>query len=129
MTRRLGLGLGLLLRLIGGCFPLLTLKPFSPLAVTVSLPFAVLTFLIFPAGINFALCFVQKTQVMFRMLLEVLSCDPVIAELRIACQLVVFINDLLRSPAHLALWAGAVEDAIYNIDPIGAVPVRLGTRT
>lgn len=122
-------GLLLLRRLIGSRFAFLTLKPLGPLAVTISLTLAVLAFLIFTTRINFALRLIQKTQIMLSVLLKILSRDPVVAQLRIASQLVVFINDLLRRPAHLALRAGAVEDAINNINPIGAVPVRLGTRT
>jgi hypothetical protein len=76
---------------------------------------AVFTFLLFATLVNFALGFGQKAQVMFRMLLEIFHRDAVIAQLGITCQLIVFINDLLRRAAYLALGARAVENPVYDI--------------
>jgi hypothetical protein len=76
---------------------------------------AVFTFLLFATLVNFALGFGQKAQVMFRMLLEIFHRDAVIAQLGITCQLIVFINDLLRRAAYLALGARAVENPVDDI--------------
>ena len=74
-----------------------------------------------------ALRFGQHAQVMLGMLLEILGGDAVIAELRIAGELVVFLDDLLRCAADLALGAGRVE---YAVDDIAdrAIAVPLGPR-
>lgn len=64
---------------------------------------------------------------MFRVLLEILGRNPVIAKLGIAGQLVIFVDDLLRRAAHFARGAGTVK---HPVDDIGAtrlvaVAVRL----
>ena len=54
----------------------------------------------------FALGFREHTQVVFGVLLKVFRRDPVVRQLRVAGQLIILINDLLRRSAHLALRAG-----------------------
>ena len=64
------------------------------------------------------------------MLLEILNGDTVTAQLGIACQLVIFIDDLLRGATHLALWARAIKHPVYNITTTcGAIAVRFRPRT
>ena len=55
---------------------------------------------------------VQETLVVLGMLKEVLGHDPVPRGLGITRQRKVFFDNLLRRAAHLALWTGALEDAI-----------------
>ena len=85
------------------------------LFVALGLPVAVFALLLVALGINFLLRRTQKAQVMLRVLLEIFSCNPVIAQLRIAGQLIVFLDDLLRRAAHFALGARAVENPIHHI--------------
>jgi hypothetical protein len=70
----------------------------------------------------------QHPGVMLGVLLEILGGDTVARELRIAGELVVLVDDLLRRAAHLALGAGAVEDAVDDIAD-RPVAVRLRPRT
>lgn len=102
----------------------LTLGTFT---VTLGLPFTVLTFLLFAAGINLALRLAEHPGVMLGMLLKVLSSDPVITQLSISRQLVVFFDDLLRCAAHFAFWTGAVKDTVDDVSAliIGPVAVAL----
>jgi hypothetical protein len=60
---------------------------------------------------------------MLCVLLEVFGVDPVIGQLGIPRQLGVFVDNLLRRPANLALWAGTVKHAIDDISdgPIAVV--------
>ena len=78
-----------------------------------------------PAGsaalVHFALCLAQQPQVVFGVLLKVLGGHTVIAQLCIAGQLVVFLDNLLRRAAHLALGAGAVKN---TVDDIAAATLR-----
>jgi hypothetical protein len=62
---------------------------------------ALLTLLALLAGILLALRLGQHAQVMFRMLLEILRRHAVIGQLRVAGQLVVLVDDLLRRAATL----------------------------
>ena len=64
---------------------------------------------------------------MLGMLLEILGRNPVIGELGIARQLVVFIDNLLRGATHLALGTRAVKHPVDDIAN-GPVPVALGPR-
>jgi hypothetical protein len=81
-------------------------------------------------GVQFLLRFAQKTQVVLCVLLEIFCRNPVVGQLRITCQLVVFFNNLLRRAAHFALGARTVEHTIDDIaDRVGAVSVRLIART
>ena len=52
---------------------------------------------------------------MLGVLQEILSGHAVIAQLRITGQLLIFVDDLLRRAAHLALWARAVKHPIDDI--------------
>ena len=54
-------------------------------------------------GFHLFLGLTQKTQIMLCVLLEVFCGDAVIAELRVAGQLVVFVDDLLGRAAHLTV--------------------------
>ena len=47
---------------------------------------------------------------MFGVLLKILSRNAVIPKLCVACKLIVFVYDLLRRTAHLALGAGKCSD-------------------
>ena len=58
---------------------------------------------------------------MLSVLLKVLGCNTVIAQLCIAGQLVVFLDNLLRRAAHLTLGAGAVKN---TVDDIAAATLR-----
>ena len=78
-------------------------------------------------GCHFTLRLGQHAGVMFGMLQEILGRHTVVRELRITGEKGVFLDDLLRRAAHLALGAGAVEDTIYDIAK-AARTVRLGTR-
>ena len=89
--------------------------PFQTLAIAFGLAFAVLALLLFAAGLLLALRFAQQAQVMFGVLLKVLSRHAIIGQLRIARQLIVFVDDLLRGAAHLALGARAVKDPVHHI--------------
>lgn len=73
------------------------------LAVAFDLPFAVHAFLFIADAVQLALRLAQQTQVMFGVLLKVFGRHPVIGQGSVARQLVVFINDLLRRAAYLAL--------------------------
>lgn len=96
-------------------FRWLAFLPLRPLAVPLCLTFAVLAILLVASRVLFALRLGQQPHIMLRMLLKVLSRNAVVAQLSIARQLVVFINDLLRRTAHLTLWARAVENAVNDI--------------
>lgn len=63
---------------------------------------------------------------MLGVLLKVLSRHAVIAKLRVAGQLVVFLDNLLRRAAHLTLRTGAVE---HPIDDIAAAATMWGAFT
>ena len=73
------------------------------------------------ALIHLALRFAQQTQIMLGVLLKVLGRNTVIAQLCIAGQLVVFLDNLLRRAAHLTLGAGAVKN---TVDDIAAATLR-----
>jgi hypothetical protein len=110
-----------------GLLALVALTPTRPLgavAVAILLTITVEALLLLAPRVLFLLRLAQQAQVMFCMLLEILGRNPVTRQLRIARQLVVFLNDLLRCAAHLALWAGAVKHAIDNV-PDGSIAVRL----
>jgi hypothetical protein len=83
--------------------------------IALGLAVAVLTLLLFAALIDLTLGFGQKAQVMFGVLLEVFHRHAVIAQLRVTSQLIVFVDDLLRSTAHLAFGTGTVEHAVDNV--------------
>ncbi|GAA6192222.1 hypothetical protein NBRC116597_21420 [Phaeobacter sp. NW0010-22] len=103
----------LLLALLLWCrFAILAL---SALTVTLCLALTVLAFLLFAAGILLTLRFAQHPHVVFSVLLKILRGDTIICQLRIAPELVVFINDLLRRAAHLAFGARAVKHAVDDV--------------
>ena len=52
---------------------------------------------------------------MLGVLQEIFSGHTVIAQLGIPGQLLIFVDDLLRRTAHLALWARAVKHPIDDI--------------
>ncbi len=70
----------------------------------------------------------KKAGVMLGVLQEILAGHAVVGQLRIARQLLIFLDDLLRRAAHLAFGAGAVEDTVDDIAE-GARAVRFRTRT
>lgn len=75
-------------------------------------------------GCKLALRLGKHPGVMFGMLHEVFCRDPVVGQLGVTGKELIFFDDLLGGAAHLALWAGAVEDAVDDIaDRPG--PVRL----
>ena len=94
-------------------------------AVTFGLTLAILLFLLFAQAINFALCLGQHPQIMFGVLRVVFRVHTVVRQLRIAVQLVVFFNDLLRRAAHLAFGAGAVEHPIDDATAGRAIVVAV----
>ena len=103
-----------------------TLKTFRFLTVPALL---LLALLLFALRIHFFLRHAQQAQVMFRVLLKVFSRHTVIGQLCVSRQLIVFVDDLLRRAAHLALRAGTVKHAVDDIaDGTGAI-VGLGPRT
>ena len=80
--------------------------------------------LILLLGCKLALRLGQHPGVMFGMLHEVFCRDPVVGQLGVTGKELIFFDDLLGGAAHLALWAGTVEDAVDDIaDRPG--PVRL----
>jgi hypothetical protein len=78
-------------------------------------------------GGHLAVGFGQHAGVMFGVLAEIFRRNPVIRPLRIACQHLIFFDNLLRRATHLAFGARAVEDAVDDIAE-GARAVRLRTR-
>ncbi len=52
------------------------------------------------------LSFRKHPQIVFRVLLEVFGCHPVVRQLCVPGQLIIFINDLLRRSANLAFGPG-----------------------
>ena len=89
--------------------------PLGTLTVALGLTLAVLVFLLFALGVLFLLRLAQHPQVMLGVLLKVLGRDAIVGQLRVTRQLVVFLDDLLRGAAHLALGSRTVEDPVYNI--------------
>ncbi len=71
--------------------------------------------------------FGKHAGVMLGVLREILGGNPVIRQLAIAGELLIFLDDLLRSATHLAFGAGAFENAVDDIAE-GARAVLLGTR-
>ena len=90
------------------------------LLVTLYLTVAVELFLLFAGFVDLARGFGQQAGIVFGMLGKVFSIDPVIRQLRIAVQLRVFFDDLLRCAAHFAIRARTVEHAVDDIAPRGA---------
>jgi hypothetical protein len=89
---------------------------------------AVFALLLLAARIHFALCSVQHSGVMLGMLMKVFSRHAVITQLRIACQLVVFIDYLLRRAAHFSLGTRAVENPVNYVSH-GTIAVIFRPRT
>ena len=87
----------------------------------------VLGLLLLAPRVHFALRLAEQAGVMFGMLLKVLGGHPIIRELRIPGQLIVFIDNLLRCPAYFAFGPGTVEHPIDNIAD-GAIAIALGPR-
>lgn len=84
-----------------------------------------LAFLLLAPHFGFALRIAQKPGVMLRVLLKILSRHTVIRQMPIACQLIIFIDDLLRCSANFAFWARAFENSVQNIpNRTGAGAVR-----
>ncbi len=77
--------------------------------------FAVFAFLLFAAGFLLFLGDAQKPHVMFGMLLKILSCHAIIAQMCILGKLAVFVEDLLRRAAHFSFGPGAVKNPINDI--------------
>ncbi|OIQ72466.1 hypothetical protein GALL_459060 [mine drainage metagenome] len=70
----------------------------------------------------------QHAGVMFGVLQEVFMRHAVIGQLRIARQLEVFLDDLLRGAAHLAFGTRRFKDAVDDVSHRTRT-VRLGTRS
>ncbi|GLT09904.1 hypothetical protein GCM10007928_21360 [Sulfitobacter porphyrae] len=62
---------------------------------------------------------------MLRMLLKVFCRNAVIAQLRVAGKLIVFLNHLLGRAAHLAFGTAAVKDAVDDITAALRLPVAV----
>lgn len=77
---------------------------------------------------QFGLRFAQHPGVVLGVLQKILLGHTVVAQLSIAGQLEVFVDDLLRRTTHLALGTRAVKDAVDDVAD-RALPVRLRTRT
>jgi hypothetical protein len=128
-----GFGAGLGLRLLRGLrrFFFLRLQPGRPLAVALGLPvalgltLAVLRLGLLALGVDLALRLGQHSQVMLSMLGKILGGDAVARQLRVAVQLVVFLDDLLRRAAHLSVRARTVEHAVDDIATGGTVVVAV----
>jgi hypothetical protein len=75
--------------------------------------------------VKFALSVGQQAQVMLRVLLEAFGRNAVIAQLRIAGQLIVFFNNLLWRATHFALWPRRVEDTVKNVASALAIAVAV----
>ena len=71
--------------------------------------------------------FRQKPRVMFGMLREILRRDPVIRQLRIPRQKLIFLDQLGRGATHFAFRARAVKDPVDDVAE-GARAVRFRTR-
>lgn len=131
-ARIVGIGMGLvgltLLTVIAILATLLTVVvavALIALAVALRLAFAVLPLLLFALLVLLALRFAEHALVMLGMLLEVFRSNPVISKLRITGELVVFVDDLLGRPAHLAVGAGAVKNTIDDVAHRISVAVAL----
>ncbi len=85
------------------------------LIIAMLLAFAVFAFLLFAAGFLLFLGDAQKPHVMFGMLLKILSCHAIIAQMCILGKLAVFVEDLLRRAAHFSFGPGAVKNPINDI--------------
>ena len=116
---------GLLARLVAALIPVLIALPLLALLTLALIAFgltvAVLAFLLFAPLVDLALGFGQKAQIMFGVLLEILHRHAVIAQLGVAGQLIVFVDDLLRRAAHLAFGTRAVE---HTVDDVPDTAVR-----
>src|SRR5690606_4956469 len=78
-------------------------------------------------GGQLALRLGQHPGVMLGVLQEVLGRHAVVRQLGVARQHVVFLDDLLRRSAHLALGTRGIEDAVDDVAE-GARAVLVGTR-
>ena len=76
----------------------------------------------------FLLRFVQKPHVVLGMLLEILCRNPVAGQLRIARQLIVLVDHLLRCATHFALRPVGIKHTVYDVTG-WAVAVRFRPRT
>lgn len=100
-------------------------------AVALGLTFAIFTLLRFAPLVDLFLRSAQHTQIVLRMLREILGRNTITRKLRIARKLLVFVDNLLRCPTYLALGAGTVKHAIGNISPrlLRAIAVIILPRT
>ena len=99
-----------------------------PLAAIAALGCVLLILLaLFLFGGQFAVRFGQHPGVMFGVLRKIFGRNPVIRQLTVTGQLLIFFDDLLRRAAHFALGARAVEHTVGDIAE-GARAIRLGTR-
>merc|ERR1711969_432113 len=97
--------------------------------VALRLTLAVLALLLLAPLVDLALRLGEHTHVMLGVLLEVLGRHAVVSEPGVTRQLVIFVDDLLRRTAHLALGATAVEHTVDDIAQRVAVAVVLRPRT
>ena len=98
----------------------------------IALPVAVgvvIAILLLAPLVDLALRLGEHTHVMLGVLLEVLGRHAVVSEPGVTRQLVIFVDDLLRRTAHLALGASAVEHTVDDIAQRVAVAVVLRPRT
>ncbi len=101
------------------------------LAIVALLPLLLLTLLLVAARIHLTLGLGQHSGVMLGMLLKVLGCNPIIGQLRVAGQLIVFLDDLLGCAAHFPLWTRAIKNPVYDIadGPVAVVIAALRPRS
>jgi hypothetical protein len=96
-------------------------------AVTIplGLAVAVLALLLFAFRRLLAHGLGQHPRIMLRVLGKIFCGNAVMRQLRVAVQLIVFVDDLLRGAAHLTVWARAIENPVYNIYARGPVTVLI----
>jgi len=94
------------------------------LCLTRLLAITLLAFLLLALFVHLALRFAQQPCVMFRMLLKIFDRNPVIAQMRIARQLIIFVDNLLGRTAHLAFGTRAVKNPVDDITARLAIAIR-----
>ncbi len=108
-----------------GTFAISLCLPFAILTLLIGLAFAVLPFLLFSFGVHLSLRFAKQAHVVLGMLLKIFGRHPVSGKLRVARQLVVLVNDLLRRAAYFAFGARTVEYSVYNVATATGVAIAV----
>jgi hypothetical protein len=78
--------------------------------------------------LHLALRLGQHPQIVFGVLLKVLGRNAVVRQLRISCELIVLVDDLLGRSTNLSLGPRGIEDAVHDVAH-RTVAVTLGPRT